>query len=109
MLVKTSQLTRGERHLVKRRRTTESQVEAAERYGVSLYNYRQWETDTLKSPHELGLGKLRNFEACFITRRRSGLSASAVAKRVGVSRWWFCQMERGDVDATRLVSFWRGA
>ena len=109
MLVKTSQLTRGERLLDKRRRDAASQVEAAANFGVSLYNYRQWETDTLKAPHKLGLGTLEPFEACFITRRRTGSSASAIAKRVGVSRWWFCQMERGDVDATRLVSFWRGA
>lgn len=109
MLVKTSALTRGERLLIKRRRTGESQVEAAARFGVSLYNYRQWETDTLKAPHKLGLGTLEPFEACFITRRRTERSAADVAKAVGVSRWWFCQMERGDVDATRLVSFWRGA
>lgn len=109
MLIKTSDLSRGERLLVARRRRDESQVDAAARFDVSLYRYRQWETDEAKSPHELGLGKLDGFEACFLMRRRDGRSMAAVAKKVGVSRWWLCQMERGEVDSTRLVSFWRGA
>ncbi len=109
MLVKTSDLTRGERLLVARRREAESQVDAAARFDVSLYRYRQWETDEEKSPHELGLGKLSGFEACFLMRKRAGTTMAAVAKKVGVSRWWLCQMERGEVDSARLVSFWQEA
>ena len=108
MLVKTSDLTRGERLLVARRRRSVSQVDAADDFGVSLYLYRQWETDTTRSPHELSLRRLADFEACLIMRRRTKLSASKIAKRLGVSRWWFCQMERGEVDSARLVTFWLG-
>lgn len=107
MLVKTSDLSRGERLLVKRRREAMSQVDAAERFRVSLYHYRGWETDTRECPHEVAVGRLELFEQCFILRRRSGLRMRKIAGKIGVSRWWVCQMERGEVDARRLVSFWR--
>ncbi len=108
MLVKTSGLERGERLLVDRRRRSESQVDAAARFDVSLYHYRGWETGIRRCPHELAIGLLESFEQCFIMRRRSGLRMGRIASKIGVSRWWVCQMERGEVDDRRLVSFWRG-
>ena len=109
MLVKTSDLSRGERLLVDRRRRAESQVAAAERCGVSLYNYRQWETGDVRAPDEIPLGRLEPFERCVLTRRRDGRTMSSIASALGVCRWWLCQMERGEVDAGRLVSFWQEA
>lgn len=92
--------------LVSRRRKAQSQVDAAARFGVSLYAYRQWETETLECPHTIGLGNLKPFEQCFLLRRRAGVTAGWLARKLGLSRWWLCQMERGDVDAARLVAFW---
>lgn len=107
-MLRTSTLTRGERMLVSRRRKAESQIDAAARYNVSLYAYRQWETEALECPHALSIGKLKPFEQCFLLRRRKGVTAGTLARKLGLSRWWLCQMERGDVDAARLVKFWRG-
>lgn len=109
MSVKTSDLTRGERLLISRRRRGESQAQAAKRFSMSLYAYRRIETGDAETRIELPIGRLEPFEVCFLRRRRTGEALHELASRMGLSRWWLCQMERGEVDAARLVTFWQGA
>ena len=99
-------LTKGERLLIDRRRRGESQAEAAERLGLSVYAYRRFEEDVAEGP-TADVEALELGEACYLERRREGLPASWVAERVGVSRWWLTQMERGREDADRLGAWWR--
>lgn len=100
-----------ERLAIERRRRDESQTEAAKRYGVTLYEYRQWELGNGKLPARAGASvrRIEPFEECFIQRTRmQGLSAGMLAKDVGCSRWWLTQMERGQQQPEALVAFWRG-
>ena len=105
--MKTRDLTNGERVLLTRRRRTErkSQREAAADYGVTLYCYRRWEDDEEKPPG-VALGKLLPHEACFIRRRRAGITLAQLAATLGVSRWWLCKMEYGKANTDRLVAHW---
>lgn len=107
--MKTTSITTGERLLIERRRNNESQDAAAGRHGVSRYRYRLWESDQAeggRQPRCARLGLLRDYEGCYIRRRRAGLSVAALATKVGVSAWWVTQMEHGDVPADRLVAWW---
>ena len=103
--MKTRDLTNGEKLVVKRRRADESQREAATGFSVSLYRYRRWESDQDKPPN-VSLGQLKPHEGCFMRRRRAGISLKTLADVLGVSRWWLCQMEYGNVATDRLVQHW---
>lgn len=103
--MKTRDLTNGEKFIVQRRRADQSQREAAEAKGVSLYRYRRWESDQEKPP-SVSLGRLEPYEGCFVRRRRAGISLKTLAEVLGVSRWWLCQMEYGKAATDRLVDHW---
>ena len=106
--MKTSELTKGERLMIQRRRDNRSQSEMATFLGVSLYRYRLWEAgEGLADAPLLALGRLRDFEACVIRRRRAGVDAKELAQELNVSRWWLTQMEYGQAPADRLVSYWQ--
>jgi hypothetical protein len=64
--------------------------------------------DGAEPPRKI-LRSLAAHEACFILRRRAGLKQEVVARRMGVCRFWFYSMERGDVSAEELVAFWARA
>lgn len=108
MLVKTSDLTVGEKLVVKRRRDGLSQVKAAKKAKVSLFAYRQWEQDVEKAPAPK-IGKLEDHEQCYILRRRAGWTTQELADELEVCRWWLCQMERGAIDTQPLVAYWQAA
>lgn len=116
--MKLRDLTKGERALIYRRREGMSQRQAAAHHGMTLYSYRQWENDTPLDAEaagyhqerlwpKLSLHRLEPWEACFILRRRSGISLEELAKTIGVSRWWLCKMEYGRENANRLIEHWR--
>lgn len=98
-----------ERLFIERRRTGQSQARAARRYGVSLYQYRQWENAEEPPPAGAGdsVGELEPHEWCLLERLRSGLPSTKVARAAGCSRWWLTQMERGLKPADRLLAAWR--
>jgi len=100
----------AERLCIERRRAGRSQTEAAKRYGLTLYRYRQWESCKDEAPEGAAssVTKLDPFEECFLSRLRAKISASEMANIVGCSRWWLTQMERGRVSAQKLVDCWRG-
>lgn len=106
--LKVSDLTDGEKLIIDRRRLGETQGDAAQRLGMPESSYCcaelnqpcAWDVPTP------ALGKLEQHEMCLIRRMRSGYSQAAIAKRVGVSRYWLCQMERGIEPCERLVGYW---
>lgn len=108
-LVSVSELQPSERLLVDRRRREESQVEAAARLGVSLYQYRAWEDGVT----EVGLiapalepRALSDEEQCIVARVRRGVGVVALAKLLDVSRYWLSRMERGTAPSKRLADYW---
>ena len=105
MLIRTTELTRGERLLVYRRRYNGTQADEAQHYDTSLYQYRQWETDQQDGPAP-SLGTLRPHEQCLIKRTRSGKSVNDLARVIGICSWWLTQMERGDAPVERLLAHW---
>ncbi len=107
MLIRTTELTDGEQLLIYRRRGGETQADLARRYGVSLYQYRQWETDKERNTYVRPLlGTLRPHEQCLIKRTRSGKSVNDLARDIGICSWWLTQMERGDAPVERLLAHW---
>lgn len=52
------------------------------------------------------LGELTQDEICLILRRRAGLTQEECADKIGVTRFWFNQMETGKVSVSDLVKFW---
>lgn len=75
---------------------------------VSHYRYRQWEVDEA-SPPRVSVGRLADHEACFVYRRRSGMSVEDLSAKLGVTRNWVTEMESGRGNCQRLLAFWRGA
>lgn len=107
MLIRTSSLTTGERLLIDRRRRGETQKESAERLYHSTYRYRVLEAgnvnDFWRGPR---IGTLADHEQCLLLRRRSGQSRASAANELGMSEFWYTQMERGRAPVGRLVKFW---
>lgn len=108
--VKNSDLTRAERLEIARLREGRSQYEAAIQFGVSLYEYRKWENheaeeDAPEAPR-VGVGTLETYEQLRTLRRRNGVKAGTLAKKLNVSRYWLYQMERGMVPTTALEAYW---
>lgn len=104
VLIRTNDLTAGERVLIKRRRRNLSQAEAAQAENMSLHDWLQMEND--ESTGGPAIGPLAVHEQCFMLRRRAGLTAAAVAKTIGVSRYWLSRMERGTAPVDTLAAHW---
>lgn len=107
-LLTTKDLGREEKLLTLRRREGHTQVQEAARYGLTLAQYRDMELGNAAVPGRIGLaiGKLLDHEACYLMRRRSGLSVGEVAEEVGCCRYWFHLMETGVKDPARLIDYW---
>ncbi len=103
-------LTPAEKMKLDRRRRGESQQEAAERWGVTLYRYREAEAGRRsESKIRPRFTVVRDYEACLVLRTRRGDSVAALAKEMGISRWWLTQIERGKQPADELVRYWSTA
>jgi len=110
MKITVHELTEAERMKLDRRRRGESQEEAAIRWGVSVYKYREAEAGRRREPKiRPRFTVVRDYEACFILRTRAGKSVAQMANEMKVSAWWLTQMERGDQPASDLVRFWSAA
>ena len=99
-------LTNGERLLIDRRRSNQTQRDAAEEHGVTLYCYRRWETDEYDDAPQVALHNLESYERCFLLRKRSGISLNDLSEAIGVCSWWLCKMEHGKENADRLIRHW---
>ena len=105
-------LTAGERLLIDRRRERMTQREAASAWDVGRRQYRTWETDVVEDGDDVegapmvDLGTIRGHEKCYIFRLRADIEQKDLAARIGISRWWLCLMEHGEVPAETLVNWW---
>lgn len=102
-------LTIGERLLIARRRQGESQEAAGRRYGMHRNFYGRVERDADRAPAAVTppeLGILTEDERCLILRRRAGRTQEDCAQEIGVTRFWFNQMETGRVSSETLARFW---
>ena len=106
MLIKTSELSKGEKLLIDRRREGSTQSENAKNWDVSLYVYRRWEADITDDIPTVAIGKLSEQEQCFLLRKRKGQTLAATAKELDICRWWLCQMESGEAPIDRLRAYW---
>lgn len=107
--ITATELTRGERLRIYRLRRGETQGAAAKRMVVMPYIYHQWEVDgECAGPvcPNVAVGPLRGHEWCMIARLRTKLTQRQVAEKIGFSRNWTLQMERGEQPWERLVEFW---
>lgn len=106
MALKTRDLANGLRLIISRRRMALTQAEAAKKHKVSLYQYRRWEEDKQPGAPDVAVGRLAPHEQCYVERITRGVSLAAQAKKMGISRWWLRQMERGTANPERLIAYW---
>lgn len=99
-------LTPSETLVLWRRRAGLSQFDAAEHYGITVHQYRRWESPVGATPRAKNLGQLKDHEKCYIMRRRSDKTQDDIAADLQLSRLWIIEMEKGVVPADRLVSYW---
>jgi DNA-binding transcriptional regulator YiaG len=105
-MLTTRELTTGERILIDRRRQGLNQTAAAATYELSEWQFRQCEADESDIISPPALGRLQPNEACMLMRRRAGMKRTELAAKLGISGWWLTRMERGEISADRLVTFW---
>lgn len=107
-LLRTSDLTRGEKLYIKRKRLGLSQIEMSVDIGVLHSQYRAMEQDLEGAePPYISLGKLLECESYCVQRVRAGINKTKLAKEIGVSIYWLRLMERGDAPVKRLAEYWR--
>lgn len=107
-LLKTSDLTRGEKLYIKRKRLGLSQIEMSVDLGVIHSKYRAMEQDVEGSePPYISLGPLQECESYCVQRVRAGINKTTLAAEMGVSIYWLRQMERGEAPIKRLAEYWR--
>lgn len=99
--------TPGEALLIWRRRNDWNQVQAAEKLGVHVDRYREWETDKLADAPRKPYGHLKVHETCFLLRRRAQMTQRALAKLLGCTRLWVIRMEEGTAPSERLKLYWK--
>ncbi len=110
MFIKASDLTRGEKLRLVRKRGKQTQSQAAKRHKVSVHIYRRWERDDEETTiPSVAVGRLAMHEQCWILRLREDMSLEDVANKIGVCRWWLCQMEQGEAPVERLAEYWKEA
>jgi transcriptional regulator with XRE-family HTH domain len=106
-ILSTSDLTRGEKLYIKRKRLGLSQIEMSVDLGVIHSQYRAMEQDAEGSePPYISLGVLLECESYCVSRVRAGINKTKLAAEIGVSIYWLRQMERGDAPIKRLAEYW---
>lgn len=87
----------------------------ADRYGMTRNVYGRVERDQEEFTDNTCAGvtvpevdKLSQDEICLLLRRRAEMTQEECAELIGVTRFWFNQMETGKVPLSDLVDFWEG-
>ncbi len=105
-------LSPEEKLLIWRRREDWNQNQAAQHYGLSVFNYKLLEYGKLKKKNveykKVILGNLSPKERCLIYRRRAKKTQKQIAKALGCSREWIRQQESGEVSCDNLLRWWEG-
>lgn len=103
-----NRLTEGEKLFIYRRRNNLTQEEMASRYGITRNVYGRIERDeekevSVKIPK---IEHLELIEKCVLYRKQKELTQEECAESMGITRFWFNQMETGKVPIKDLVDFW---
>lgn len=108
-LLSASDLTRGEKLYLHRKRLNINQVRRCVDLGVGLAEYRAMEVDgpASKPPYQ-SIGVMEVREGYIILRRREGMTKGELAEAVGCSPEWLRQMESGQAPIRRLQEYWEG-
>lgn len=69
--------------------------------------YRAWEAGKRSDFTAPRIGKLKDFEKCYLLRRRKRMTQRELAKRICCTRLWVLKMEEGSAPAERLVQYWK--
>ena len=103
------ELTPREKLNLHRRRLGFSQEQMAALFGIHRETYGRIERGQVPQVDDVvdDLGGLLDHEKCYILRRRSGRTQIECAQEMGVTRFWFNQMEIGKVSCEPLIEFWR--
>lgn len=101
-------LSKGEKALIFRRRNYISQKEMAERLGMKRRVYSEAENSNSLdiSGDVVYVGDLEPNEICLILRRRKQMTQRECAEKMGITRFWYNQMEKGVAPSYRLEEFW---
>ena len=100
-------LTRGELATIVRIRQGLTQREMAMKAGVHRNTYSKVEQNTDTKNIELnGIKELTPQEQCYIKRKRKGFTQQECADMLGITRFWYNQMERGNESSDMLIKFW---
>lgn len=100
-------LTIGERLVILRRRLNLTQEDMAVKHNLSRNKYGACERDLANLIKDIPIiDSLADHEKCFLTRRRLGLKQQDVAKKMGITRYWFDQMELGKAPCVPLMEYW---
>lgn len=103
------ELTPREKLILHRRRLEFSQEQMAALFGIHRETYGRIERGQIPQTDDVvgDLGGLRDHEKCYILRKRAGRKQIDCAQEMGVTRFWFNQMELGKAPCEPLVEFWR--
>ena len=106
-LLSASDLTRGEKLYLHRKRLGMNQVRRCVDLEVGYAQYRAMEVDSsTTTPPYQSIGPMEERESYMILRRRQGMTKGDLAEAVGCSTEWLRQMESGQASIRRLQEYW---
>lgn len=103
--MKDFEITNGERWMLFRRRLNESQVQAADRLGMSLRSYTLLENGSLDAKPPI-LKNIQKNEIAWLYRKRAKMKQYEVAAEISLCREMVHQMEFGVIEGDRLFEYW---
>lgn len=103
------ELTPAEKLIIYRRRLEFTQHNMAAFFSIHRETYGRLERGLLPFDEDIvpDLGGIQDHEKCYILRRRANKKQRECAQEMGVTRFWFNQMELGKVPCEPLIEFWR--
>lgn len=106
-LNKEFKLETGETLLIWRRRRDWNQSQAADYFGVSVFTYKLAEYGKISLKKKItAITDILPYERCLIYRKRATLTQQALAKQLGVGRYWLRLQEAGRVNCEKLLAHW---
>ncbi len=105
--MRISDLTKGEKLFLSRRRVKQTLMVAAKKYKTTVPQYLDWERDIEEAPEPLKkLGRLTLEDIFLVLRRRSEKTVAEIAEEVGCCPWWLRWMETGKANNEKLTAYW---
>lgn len=101
-------LSQGEAMMIWRRRQGLNIKEMAKKYGFGRNRYSSYEKmETIQELETPDVFPLADYEKCLILRKRKKWTQQECADMMGITRYWYNQMENGNEPCQCLVEFWK--